>query len=184
MGTWSLEKRLKQSVKMFGYTHVITREVPNTFFNAVTMETTHAPIDVELAKKQHENYNKILSSIIPKHTEVFKNSYQMCICILTQNCKIVAEESTPDCVFIEGESNWRIYFLETNQFISDPCVIIENKVLINNLGHHTRVPEAIGVRSKLLELGLQITDMKPPATLDGGDVLVTGIEILVGISSR
>jgi dimethylargininase len=63
-------------------------------------------------------------------------------------------------------------------------VIIANKALINHLGHPTRRPETPAVRQKLVDLGLQIVDMQPPAMLDGGDVLVTGKEILVGLTSR
>ena len=36
----------------------------------------------------------------------------------------------------------------------------------------------------MLELGLQVVDMKEPGRMDGGDVLFTGREFFVGVSSR
>lgn len=87
--------------------------------------------------------------------------------LITNVYTIEEDDNCPDCVFIE-----------------DTCVIFDNKAVITNLGHHLRKPEIIKVQEKLLELKLELFWMKEPATLDGGDVLITNHEILVGISER
>ena len=81
--------------------------------------------------------------------------------------EIPAEEEFPDCVFIE-----------------DVAVVCDQTALITRPGHITRRRETTAVRKALEKLGLQIVDMVEPATLDGGDVLFTGREFFVGLSSR
>lgn len=69
-------------------------------------------------------------------------------------------------------------------FIEDPVFILGNTVILNHLGHPNRRSEIVGIKPVLEKLGLTIVEMKPPACMDGGDVLVTGKEILIGLSSR
>lgn len=79
-----------------------------------------------------------------------------------------ADEALPDCVYVE-----------------DPAVICDGKALITNPGHPARKPETVAIRKTLENLGLKISSvMEPPAELDGGDVLFTGKEFFVGLSSR
>lgn len=66
----------------------------------------------------------------------------------------------------------------------DPVLIIKRKAILNNLGHPSRRSEIDGLRQILIDLKLQIFEMKSPALCDGGDVLVTGFEIIVGLSTR
>jgi len=81
--------------------------------------------------------------------------------------EIPAEHKNPDCVFIE-----------------DPVFIVGNTAILNILGHPSRRSEVDGILPVLKQLGFTIIQMKEPACLDGGDVLVTGKEIIVGLSSR
>ena len=78
-----------------------------------------------------------------------------------------ADEALPDCVYVE-----------------DPAVICDGKALITNPGHPARKPETVAIRSTLEKLGLKISVMEAPAELDGGDVLFTGKEFFVGLSTR
>lgn len=66
---------------------------------------------------------------------------------------------------------------------------INSTVVITQLGHTTRRPEAEAVKQKYISLlGEQnVVDMKatdPSALADGGDILFTGSELFVGISKR
>lgn len=81
------------------------------------------------------------------------------------------DEKLPDCVFVE-----------------DVVVVVGNKAIITNPGHPTRRGETIEMRKTLEKIsGLEIAEMKEldaNATLDGGDVMFTGSELFIGVSSR
>ena len=82
--------------------------------------------------------------------------------------ELPADEEHPDCVFVE-----------------DVSVVCDGMALIPRLGHQTRRGESARMKSTLEQLGLVVAEnMKPPAALDGGDVLFTGKEFLVGLSKR
>jgi len=76
--------------------------------------------------------------------------------------------SYPDCCFVE-----------------DPCVIIGRRVVLNNMRALSRRGEVDAIEKRLSMLEeFEFVHMKGPAFLDGGDVLDTGKDILVGISTR
>ncbi len=78
-----------------------------------------------------------------------------------------ADPQLPDCCFVE-----------------DTCVIDADRALITHMGAPQRRPECVAVAGFLAEQGYAITNMAPPATLDGGDVLRVGERVFVGLSSR
>ncbi|XP_076472142.1 N(G),N(G)-dimethylarginine dimethylaminohydrolase 1-like [Babylonia areolata] len=79
-----------------------------------------------------------------------------------------ADEKYPDCTFVE-----------------DVAVVIGQKACMTRLGHPSRVNEGVPIQECLRSLGFQVDEMDDPAaTMDGGDVLFTGKEIFVGLSSR
>lgn len=81
---------------------------------------------------------------------------------------IGADESHPDCPFIE-----------------DTAVVVGKVALITQLGHPSRRGEEEAVARKLRELGYETQrPWEGGERLDGGDVLWTGEEIFVGLSSR
>ncbi len=70
-------------------------------------------------------------------------------------------------------------------FVEDPAVVLENTALLTQMRPRSRAGEAKPMRPVLDELGFDIVEMKEPgAYLDGGDVLFTGREFLVGLSGR
>jgi len=82
-----------------------------------------------------------------------------------------ADDSLPDCVFVE-----------------DPVVVVGNHAVVSTLGHVNRRNEKTEMVKCLEKIpNLKIFDMHEidcDARLDGGDVLYTGHEMFVGISSR
>ncbi|CAB4029712.1 Hypothetical predicted protein [Paramuricea clavata] len=80
---------------------------------------------------------------------------------------IETDEAYPDCVFV-----------------ADTAVCVRNTALIPNMGHESRRGEVKRIKSALTEMGFDIICMKEPAFLDAGDVLFTGREFFVGLSSR
>ena len=80
------------------------------------------------------------------------------------------DENYPDCVFVE-----------------DPAVVFNGTALVMKLGHPSRVGEAQNMKNVLESLDLRVVELSgvsPTATMDGGDVLFTGKEFLIGLSSR
>lgn len=80
--------------------------------------------------------------------------------------ELPAEADLPDSVFVE-----------------DTAVILPEVALITNPGADSRKPETESIVHALRPY-LEMVFIKPPATVDGGDVLVLGKNIYVGMSTR
>ena len=52
------------------------------------------------------------------------------------------------------------------------------------VGHESRRGEAVAMEAMMKQLGLQVVKMREPGLMDGGDVLFTGSEFFVGLSTR
>ena len=82
--------------------------------------------------------------------------------------QIPADDSYPDIVFVE-----------------DPAVVLDGKAFITKMGQPTRAGEIEHMRPVLRDMGLEIFEVDDPeAIIDGGDVMFTGREFLVGLSKR
>ena len=81
--------------------------------------------------------------------------------------ELPADEAHPDCVFVE-----------------DTAVVCDTTALIPRLGHPSRRGETERMKRTLEGFGLTTVVMEEPGLLDGGDVLFTGREFLVGLSTR
>lgn len=88
--------------------------------------------------------------------------------LVPQTVQIPAEDSFPDMVFVE-----------------DPAVVLDGRALITKMGPSSRAAEIKHMRPVLEEMGLDIVTVEDPdAIIDGGDVMFTGREFLVGLSRR
>ena len=76
--------------------------------------------------------------------------------------RIEADEACPDCTFVE-----------------DSAVVYGDIALITRSGAPSRRAEAEPVANELRLLGLQTHYMAAPATLDGGDVMISDSDIFV-----
>lgn len=82
--------------------------------------------------------------------------------------QIPPDEEFPDMVYVE-----------------DPTVVLDGKGFITNMTAPSRKKETRLMRPVLEELGLQVIEADDPeAQIDGGDVIFTGREFLVGLSRR
>ena len=82
--------------------------------------------------------------------------------------EVEADERYPDCCFIE-----------------DTAIVLGDVAIICRPGHSARRGEEIAVHRTLQSLPfLRIHAISEPGTLDGGDCLFTGNELLVGLSKR
>lgn len=88
--------------------------------------------------------------------------------LVPNTVQIPPQEEFPDMVFVE-----------------DPTVVNGKKALITKMGPRSRAGEAKLMRSVLEEMGLEIMEIDDPeALIEGGDVMFTGREFLVGVSKR
>lgn len=69
-------------------------------------------------------------------------------------------------------------------FIEDTLVVYKNVAVISRPGADSRKPEVVGAEQAVQELGCSINRIRPPGTLDGGDVLKVGKTIYVGRGGR
>ena len=94
-------------------------------------------------------------------------AYERCLELL--GCELIRlpeEPDMPDAVFVE-----------------DTAVALDEIALITRPGAASRRLENVSVAA-ILQPFRDILQMESPATLDGGDVLVVGKDIYVGLSSR
>jgi dimethylargininase len=80
--------------------------------------------------------------------------------------ELPAERDLPDSVFVE-----------------DTAIILPEVAVITNPGADSRKPETESIAEALLPFR-RLVFIKPPGTVDGGDVLVLGKKIFVGLSTR
>lgn len=70
-------------------------------------------------------------------------------------------------------------------FVEDPAVAAGGQVVLTKMAPETRKDEKGPMMNKLEELGVPYTELQDrSSSLDGGDVIFTGREFLIGLSSR
>ncbi len=94
-------------------------------------------------------------------------AYEACLRELgAEVISLPAEPGLPDCMFVE-----------------DPVVVVEQAAVMTRMGPESRRREADRL-STVLARFRPLKWMRPPATLEGGDVLRLGSTLYVGLSSR
>ena len=129
-------------------TIAITRDVSPRFNECEITHIDRTPINVEVARAQHQGYVNALAAI---------------------GCQIQelpAEANLPDSVFVE-----------------DTAFILPEVAVITRPGADSRKPETESI-IRALSPHRALVHVTAPATIDGGDVLVLGKNIYVGLSTR
>ncbi|HSJ85582.1 MAG TPA: arginine deiminase family protein [Anaerolineales bacterium] len=129
-------------------TIAITRQVSPRFEECEITHIERTPIDLELARAQHNEYVQLLKAL---------------------GCTVIelpAESDLPDSVFVE-----------------DTAFILPELAVITRPGADSRKPETESILPALTPL-IKTVQLQAPATLDGGDVLVLGKRIYIGLSTR
>ncbi len=125
--------------------YAVVRGVAGTYNECIRRPGIIRPIDVELARRQHDSYCQTLESLG------------------LELIRVAPDDRYPDCCFVE-----------------DPAVVVDSAVMVLNLGASSRVGEADGIRDVLGALK-KVYEMAPPATLDGGDVLLPAAGFMSGL---
>jgi dimethylargininase len=129
-------------------TIAITRKVSPRLSECEITHIDRLPIDIDIARAQHQGYVSALASL---------------------GCQVVElpeETEFPDSVFVE-----------------DTAIILPELAVITRPGADSRKGE-VDTIIQALSPHLPLLRVREPATLDGGDVLVLGKNIYVGISTR
>ena len=108
-----------------------------------------AIVDYDQALRQHARYCEVLT-ICGAQVEV-----------------IPADESHPDCVFIE-----------------DTAIVLDELAVICRPGAASRRAEVAATTERLRTFRTELRTIESPATLEGGDLLRVGKTLLVGMSTR
>src|SRR5262249_28524792 len=69
-------------------------------------------------------------------------------------------------------------------FVEDVLVVYGDVALVTAPGALSRVPETEGIAELAVSLGYTVEQIRPPATLDGGDVLKIDEKVFVGVGGR
>ncbi|MBX7172793.1 MAG: hypothetical protein K1X72_17620 [Pyrinomonadaceae bacterium] len=91
------------------------------------------------------------------------------IALKSIGCEVVSLPEMPD--------------LPDSVFVEDTAVILDEAAIITNPGAASRRPEIDSI-AEVLQKYRKLIYINSPATVDGGDVLVVGKKIFVGLSSR
>jgi dimethylargininase len=126
----------------------LTREISASIVNCELTHLARAPIDVAIARWQHDEYERCLSALG---------------CVVT---RLEADDSMADSVFIE-----------------DTAVVVDELAIVMRPGAESRRSETAAV-AKALGRHRRVVEIAAPGTIDGGDVLVAGRHVFIGISTR
>ncbi|MDD2921746.1 MAG: arginine deiminase family protein [Anaerolineales bacterium] len=129
-------------------TVAVTRKISPRFNECEITHIERAPINLEVARAQHQEYVTALA----------KNGCQI--------IELDEEPNLPDSVFVE-----------------DAAFILGEVAVITRPGADSRKPEIDSI-IQVLAPYKPLVHVAAPATIDGGDVLVLGKNIYVGMSTR
>ncbi len=126
----------------------ITRAVSASLGQCELTYQERMPIDLDLARKQHADYEG---------------------CLKRLGCELLRLPEQPD--------------LPDSVFVEDAAIVLDEIAVIARPGAASRRPEIESVAAALKPFRT-LLQINAPGTLDGGDVLVMGKDIYVGLSSR
>lgn len=129
-------------------TTAITRKISPRFNECEITHIDRTPIDLDVARAQHQGYVEALEKI---------------------DCQVIELDEEPD--------------FPDSVFVEDTAFILPEVAVITRPGADSRKPEIDSI-IQVLAPYLPLVHVTAPATVDGGDVLVLGKNIYVGMSTR
>lgn len=129
-------------------TIAITRKVSPRFNECEITHIERTPIDLTLARAQHDAYVRTLAEL---------------------GCQVIELPEEPD--------------LPDSVFVEDTAFILPEVAVITRPGADSRKPEVESITPALSSYR-PLIHVTEPASVDGGDVLVVGRQIFIGMSTR
>ena len=147
-------RQLHDVAEYFNYTRAIVGSVPNSFATE-SLRCTEPSSPVDLSNAR-------------KQLENYVSALKSTSGVGLKIHRIEPDDRFPDLVFVE-----------------DPAVVLDGVALLTKMQPPSRSGEIGPMQKTLEEVGLKVLQMnRPDAYLDGGDVLFTGREVLIGLSKR
>jgi len=129
-------------------------------YQAITRQVSRSINQCELT---HINREPIDLGLAREQHRQYEDALKKLGCSLTQ---LEEEPDLPDSVFVE-----------------DIAIVFPDVALITNPGAQSRMPERESL-AEALQPFRKLAWIEPPATVDGGDVLVLDKDVYIGLSSR
>lgn len=129
-------------------TLAITRKVSPRFNECEITHIERTPIDLNVARHQHDEYVKTLERL---------------------GCNVIELPEQPD--------------LPDSVFVEDTAFILPEVAVITRPGADSRKPEVASI-IPVLSSHRPLVNVDAPASVDGGDVLILGKRIYIGLSTR
>lgn len=129
-------------------TIAITRKVSPRFNECEITHIERTPIDLNIARAQHDAYVRTLAEL---------------------GCQVIELPEEPD--------------LPDSVFVEDTAFILPEVAVITRPGADSRKPEVSSIIPALSSYR-PLIHVTEPASVDGGDVLVVGRQIFIGMSTR
>lgn len=129
-------------------TIAITRKVSPRFNECEITHIERTPIDLNIARAQHDAYVRTLAEL---------------------GCQVIELPEEPD--------------LPDSVFVEDTAFILPEVAVITRPGADSRKPEVESIIPALSSYR-PLVHVTEPASVDGGDVLVVGRQIFIGMSTR
>ncbi|CEP07239.1 hypothetical protein [Parasitella parasitica] len=142
------------TIVFFIYILLKLRRLFNFASCVTSLENKEDPINIALAKKQHDDY----VNIIREHVD--------------QVIEVPTDEGHPDCCFVED-----------NAVVVGDKAIINFLGAESRRKEVSGVEKALKEVPAIKDI-VHMHEIDPEATLDGGDVLYTGKHLLIGLSHR
>jgi dimethylargininase len=106
----------------------------------------------------------------------------------TINVELAKEQHTRYCEILEQLGLTPIIIEPDDRFpdccfVEDPAIVIGDTAIISRMALRSRIGEEIELRNTLSKYK-KVYEIKPPGTIDGGDVLRVNEKIYVGLSQR
>jgi dimethylargininase len=138
---------------------VITRKVSPSIAKCELVTLDRTPISFERVEEQHNNYVEQFFALSSKE----KNDTKDDITVI----ELDPLSEHPDSMFVE-----------------DVAVIFNEFAVLTRPGAVSRQGEVAHIKQQVSKLRENVFTFQPPATIDGGDVLVAGKFVFVGQSTR
>jgi dimethylargininase len=127
----------------------LVRRPSSRLAEGIVTHIQRTPVDVELARRQHESYVAAVAGCG------------------WQTVPVTPADDCPDSAFVE-----------------DTVVVFGDLAVVTRPGAPQRRAETAAVSATVAGLGLTVTRIEDPGTLDGGDVLQIGSTVYVGRGGR
>jgi dimethylargininase len=103
---------------------------------------------------------------------------------------VAAREQHADYVAALAANGWRTRPVPAADehpdavFVEDTVIVVDDLAVLTRPGAPARRREVVAVEGEVRALGLRTAAIRPPGTLDGGDVLQVGNTVYVGLGER